>query len=189
MVLLLDSFDSFTYNLVDYFEQLDIRCEVVRNDVSLEKIHSLNPSAIVLSPGPEVPAKSGCLMEIIGSYYESLPMLGVCLGHQALGQFFGMRLVRASKPRHGKITQIRTFKHRLFQNLPEKYKVVQYNSLILEKTRASPMKVIAESDNGEIMAISHEKLPLWGVHFHPEAALTEYGIQLLKNLIDYNNIR
>lgn len=188
MILLLDNFDSFTYNLVDYFSQLNISCTVVRSDASLDYIKSIQPSAIILSPGPEIPAKSGCLMSVINFYHNKVPIVGICLGHQAIGEFFGMQLIKAPKPRHGKITKILVEKHSLFDGIPRELQVVQYNSLILEQKTETDLEVIAKSQNGQIMAITHRSLPIWGIQFHPEAALTEYGLQMLKNWIDCNNI-
>lgn len=183
MILLLDNFDSFTYNLVDYFDQLGVQCEVLRNNVSIDTIRSLEIDAIILSPGPGVPSTSGILMDVIEEYHKKVPMLGVCLGHQAIGEYFGSELIKAEHPRHGKITSIKVVNDSLFKNLPKRFNVVQYNSLILDKT-AKPLQTIAASEYGHIMAIAHESLPIWGVQFHPEAALTEYGLEILKNWVE-----
>ncbi|QSE98579.1 anthranilate synthase component II [Fulvivirga lutea] len=184
MVLLLDNFDSFTFNLVDYFAQLGINCHVLRNDTPIGEISTLEIEAIILSPGPEIPTKAGVLLEVIDHYYNKVPILGICLGHQALGQFFGMNLIKAPKPRHGKITAIQLNKSSIFRGLPQAIKVVQYNSLILESGHSSDIDVIAISEYGHIMAIAHKSLPIWGLQFHPEAALTEYGIDILKNWVE-----
>lgn len=180
MILLLDNFDSFTYNLVDYFNQLGVECVVKRNDVSLEEIVSMDYDGLVISPGPETPQKSGNLMQVLKYFYDKTPVLGICLGHQAIGEFFGAKLVKALKPMHGKISKVVHQQNHLFEDIPITFNVVRYNSLLLEEIN-TPLKVIAETDQEEIMAICHQKLPVWGVQFHPEAALTEYGLQLLKN--------
>jgi len=165
---------------VDYFNQLGVECVVKRNDIPLEEIMSLDYEGLVISPGPEVPQKSGNLMQVLKHFSETMPVLGICLGHQAIGEFFGAELVKASKPMHGKLSKIIHQQNQLFADIPLNFNAVRYNSLLLEEVN-SPLKVIAKSEQEEIMAISHQKLPVWGVQFHPEAALTEYGLQLLKN--------
>ncbi|MDX1629519.1 MAG: aminodeoxychorismate/anthranilate synthase component II [Fulvivirga sp.] len=185
--MLLDNFDSFTYNLVDYFEQLGAPCHVVRNNEPLKDFMDRDYDGIVLSPGPGVPANSGVLMETIDHYYKRLPMLGICLGHHALGTYFGGKLIKAQKPLHGKVRKITLQKDVLFNDLPATINVVQYNSLILEKP-PSFLEVIALSGQGEIMGLRHQSLPIWGMQFHPEAALTEHGLKILKNWLVYNNI-
>ncbi|MEQ8926804.1 MAG: aminodeoxychorismate/anthranilate synthase component II [Fulvivirga sp.] len=184
MVLLLDNFDSFTFNLVDYFAQLGVNCHVVRNDASLEEIEKLQIEAIILSPGPEIPHKAGVMMELIEQFHSRVPILGICLGHQALGQYFGMKLIKAPKPRHGKLTKINLHQDAIFDGLPKQIKVVQYNSLILEVNDNNELHVISFSEFGHIMAIAHKTLPIWGLQFHPEAALTTFGIDILKNWVE-----
>lgn len=154
----------------------------------MEDIISGCYKGIVISPGPEVPEKAGNLMQVLDTYYNKLPVLGICLGHQAIGEFFGSKLVKANKPMHGKISKISLEKDILFEGLPETISVVRYNSLIVEKKINTSLKVIAHSDEGEIMALRHKELPIWGVQFHPEAALTEYGLDILKNWLTYNQI-
>jgi anthranilate synthase/aminodeoxychorismate synthase-like glutamine amidotransferase len=188
VILLLDNFDSFTYNLVDYFAQLGVDCKVVRNDVSMKTIKKLSPDGIVISPGAEIPAKAGCLMEVINEYHNKIPILGICLGHQAIGEYFGMKLIKAPKPRHGKVTQVRHSEDAIFKGVPVEFQVVQYNSLILEPLRNEEIKIIALGNVDQIMAIKHKILPIWGLQFHPEAALTEHGLLLLKNWLDYNEL-
>lgn len=189
MILLLDNFDSFTYNLVDYFEQLGVHVKVIRNDARLEDIISSQPKAIILSPGPQTPSKAGCLMEVIKHYHRQIPMLGICLGHQAIGEFFGMKLIKSPLPRHGKVAEIFCESVVLFSGIPDKIKVVQYNSLILENHDLDEIRIIARTKDNEVMGIQHESLPLTGVQFHPEAALTEYGLQIFKNWLDCNNLK
>ncbi len=187
-ILLLDNYDSFTYNLVHYIERNGTECIVVRNDISLGKIKSLDFSGIMISPGPEIPRKAGCLIEVIDYYHDKKPILGVCLGHQAIGEYFGMELIKAPKPRHGKVTQILTKPSPIFTNIPSKLEVVQYNSLVLTNTKDCSLTIIAESYDHQVMAISHKTLPVFGVQFHPEAALTEHGLTLIKNWLDCCNI-
>lgn len=184
MILFIDNFDSFTFNLVDYFKQLGCTCKVVRNNVPLEEIKKHTYHALVLGPGPEIPSKSGILMEAIDYYHDKLPILGVCLGHQALGEYFGATLAKGIRPMHGKISRIHTRGKLLFHKVPEQINVVRYNSLIVKNIPAV-LKETAWTDEGENMAFRHIKLPIAGVQFHPEAALTEYGIQLLQNWLDY----
>ena len=184
MILLLDNFDSFTFNLVDYFAQLGIECEVIRNDVSIEKLRELPIRAIILSPGTGIPTTAGVLMEVVREYHNKVPMLGICLGHQAIGEYFGLNLIKAEHPRHGKITSVNIKENPIFKGLPNKINVVQYNSLILQENDSDQIEIIATSEYDHIMAIAHKSLPLWGLQFHPEAALTEYGLQMLKNWVD-----
>ena len=187
MILLLDNFDSFTYNLVDYFNQLNVHCDVIRNDVDLEAITSKEYCGVVISPGPETPNKSGILMKVIGHYQDKLPILGVCLGHQAIGEFFGSQLKKAIRPMHGKVSEIHLENNCLFNTLPKKIKVVRYNSLIIDNVKP-PLQVIATSTEGEIMGVAHISLPIWGIQYHPEAALTEHGLAVLKNWVTENSI-
>lgn len=178
--LLLDNFDSFTYNLVDYFKQLACDCVVVRNDVSLQTIQDLQPSALILSPGSGSPSKAGVMPELLAHYHDKVPILGICLGHQAIGEYFGAVLTKAQKPMHGKISIIETEPDAIFEGIPTQFKVVRYHSLVLSSVSAA-LRVLAKTEKGEIMAIKHINLPIYGLQFHPEAVLTEYGINLLAN--------
>lgn len=188
-ILLLDNFDSFTYNLAHYIEQCGVPCRVVRNNAGLSAIKRLDFAAIVLSPGPETPDKAGCMMEMIDRYHTQKPILGICLGHQGVGQYFGCRLVKAPRPKHGKITPvILNDRDGLFSKLPGKINVVQYNSLLLEDIEGTGLRTIATDAAGHIMAIRHTRLPVWGLQFHPEAALTEHGAQIIKNWLDLAGI-
>ncbi len=144
--------------------------------------------AIVISPGPQTPSKAGCLMALINEYHNKIPILGICLGHQAIGEYFGMKLVKAPKPRHGKITSVRHGSDVIFNGIPLDFNVVQYNSLILEVPEVEELQIIASGNGDQVMAVRHKSLPIWGLQFHPEAALTEYGLQLLKNWLDYNKL-
>ncbi|MGA0558935.1 anthranilate synthase component II [Larkinella sp. VNQ87] len=184
-LLVLDNIDSFTYMLVDYLEQAGAQCRVLRNTVSLDEITAEAYEGVLLSPGPGTPRQAGCLMDVIGRYHEQLPMLGVCLGHQALGEYFGARLVKAQKPMHGKLSVVgRQADDVLWTNVPDKLTVTRYHSLLL--TDLPPeLTPLAATDSGENMAFRHRNLPLWGIQFHPEAALTEYGLEILKNWITF----
>lgn len=188
MILLLDNFDSFTYNLVDFFHQLGAECKVIRNDVALHEIIQETYEAVVLSPGPETPARSGNLMQVIDHYKERLPILGICLGHQALGQYFGASLQKANQPMHGKICRILCEEDYLFQGINPSFNVVLYHSLILKELPAATLSPIAQTDVGEFMALKHVHLPIRGIQFHPEAYLTENGLIILQNWLAYNKI-
>ena len=147
----------------------------------------MNLRAIVFSPGPKIPKDAGLMMELIKHFYDKIPMLGICLGHQGIGEFFGAKLIKATKPMHGKISAI-FHNDKIFDNLPPRFNVTRYHSLILSDLENSPLKIIAQTDEKEIMAIKHAHLPIYGVQFHPEAILTEYGIRLLKNWANINNL-
>ena len=181
MVLVIDNFDSFTYNLVDYLHQLKQEVLVLRNDVSLAMIQQQEFDSILLSPGPCTPAKSGILMAIIEAYYMHKPILGICLGHQALGEFFGWQLTKAIQPIHGKSTPIYHTMDPLFNGIPNPFTAMRYHSLILKETAKCNLDVIATSNDGEIMALKHQQLPIAGLQFHPESILTYNGLQLLNN--------
>ena len=187
MVLLLDNFDSFTYNLADYLKQAGAECIVLNNQTPLQEIYQLPIKGIVLSPGPETPSKAGCMPAVLSAFYNKLPILGVCLGHQAIGEFFGAHLERAIRPMHGKISEISCEDDYLFQDVRKKLKVVRYHSLVI-KNLPSTLSCIATTEEGEIMAIKHNYLPIRGLQFHPEAILTESGLIMLKNWLSFNNI-
>lgn len=184
-ILVIDNFDSFTYNLVDYLQRLGSHCEIFRNNVPMRVFTQNNYQAVVLSPGPATPRQAGNLMEIIEYYHKKLPILGICLGHQAIGEFFGATLTHAHKPMHGKLSEIITQPSLLFKDLPSSFKVVRYHSLIL-KNPASNLKTIATThdQHQEIMALEHSHLPIFGVQFHPEAILCEYGLEILQNWLE-----
>lgn len=182
MVFLLDNYDSFTYMLKDYINQLGEDCVVYRNnEISLEEIKLLNFDSIVISPGPCTPQDAGICMELIAYYFDKKPILGVCLGHQALGQFFGATLTKAEKPMHGKVSTIQVNNDSLlFKELPAEFSVMRYHSLVL-KNLGSPLKITAQTSQHEIMAIEHTHLPLAGVQFHPESVLSDNGLAILRN--------
>ncbi|MBX2843266.1 MAG: aminodeoxychorismate/anthranilate synthase component II [Flammeovirgaceae bacterium] len=183
MILLLDNFDSFTYNLVDYFAQLGVECKVMRNDLPLEEITRNEYAGIVLSPGPGIPEKSGNLLKVIQHYYQSHSILGICLGHQALGEFFGGSLHKAIKPMHGKVSEITCEDDEMFKDIPREFNIVRYHSLVVDKF-PNDLKITAFTKEKEIMAMKHKNLPIWSVQYHPEAVLTEFGLKLLENWVN-----
>lgn len=183
-LLVVDNFDSFTYMLVDYLRQAGAECRVVRNNDPMEHFIREPPDGVVLSPGPGRPRQAGRLMDIIAHYHQRTPMLGVCLGHQALGEFFGASLVPATQPMHGKVSAARVLTNdELLHNLPAQFGVTRYHSLLLTNLPADLIGTAA-TDSHEVMAMRHRTLPLWGVQFHPEAVLTQNGLQLLTNWVD-----
>jgi anthranilate synthase/aminodeoxychorismate synthase-like glutamine amidotransferase len=191
-ILLLDNFDSFTYTLADYLLQLGAEVLVRRNDVPLAELKQLNFEGIVLSPGPGEPATAGSLLAVIAEYHQRLPMLGVCLGQQALGEFFGAKLRRAARPMHGKVSDIELRgDDPWLAGLPRRQPVTRYHSLALEVSTLpaslQPLAVTADAD-GELMALRHTTLPLYGVQFHPEALLTTHGLAWLRNWMRCCNI-
>jgi anthranilate synthase component 2/para-aminobenzoate synthetase component 2 len=181
-ILLLDNYDSFTYNLYDYILRSGASCEVWRNDaLSLTELQTKSFDALCLSPGPGVPADSGILMETIAWAAGRKPMLGICLGLQAIGQHFGANLVRAAVPMHGKTSLIEHHAAGLFEGIALPMQVMRYHSLVLESLEHTPLKISAESPSGEIMALEHPELPIWAVQFHPESILTPDGLRLIEN--------
>ena len=192
MLLILDNYDSFTYNLVDYFRQLGIEHLLLKNDeCTLEQIAEMKPEGIVLSPGPGRPADAGVCMELIKAFHQDIPILGICLGHQAIGEYFGARVVNAKHPVHGKTVQLILSPHPIWDGFEPKPQVMCYHSLILEANEGTPLNEIARSENGEIMAIAHERLPVYGLQFHPESILSTKGINYLSNwlkVVNFSNI-
>lgn len=192
MLLLLDNFDSFTYTLADYLYQAGAEVVVRRNDVPLAELRQLDVQGIVLSPGPGAPTAAGSLMAVVEEYHQRLPMLGVCLGQQALGEFFGGRLRRAARPMHGKVSEIELLgDDPWLAGLPRHQPVTRYHSLALEASTLPPALVplacTADADR-ELMALRHATLPLYGVQFHPEALLTTHGLAWLRNWMRCCNI-
>jgi anthranilate synthase component 2 len=186
MLLMIDNYDSFTYNLVQYFGELGEDVRVFRNDeITLEGIAELRPARLVLSPGPCSPAEAGICVEAIRHFAGKLPLLGVCLGHQAVGAALGGRVVRAQVQMHGKASTIRTDQHGMFHGLPEKFSVIRYHSLAIERATLPPdLRVTATSEDGEIMGVRHRGLAIEGVQFHPESILSEHGHAMLKNFLE-----
>src|SRR4051812_8295896 len=188
MLLVIDNYDSFTYNLVQYLGELGADVLVRRNDaVTVEEIGALAPEGIVLSPGPCAPAQAGVTVDVIRSWGATTPILGVCLGHQAIGEAYGGKVVRAAKAVHGKTSQIAHDGDELFDGLPSPLQVGRYHSLTVERASLpESLRVIgtAVDDPTEIHALRHETHPVWGVQFHPESVLTPHGKQILQNFLD-----
>lgn len=183
MLLLIDNFDSFSHILADLLRQTGEELLVLRNDVSLDELDQLDFKGLILSPGPGRPESAGNLMKIFEKYYTNVPVLGVCLGHQAIGKFFGAKLVKSPIPVHGKVFIVKKSKpHFLTDSLPDQFNVTRYHSLQLEELPES-LEVILETESGEIMAMAHKELPILGIQYHPEAHLTEYGLDLVKNWV------
>ncbi len=181
-VLLFDSYDSFTYNLKDYLEQTGAEVTVIKNDThTVDEIIAMQFDGIVLSPGPETPEKAGVLLELLKTLETKKPILGVCLGHQAIGLLYGIPLIKMKFPVHGKVSRIQCTSHPLFTGIPESFEVCRYHSLTLQNVPSSTIDIIATSDDYQVMAISHKSLPIWGVQFHPEAILTENGLKMIEN--------
>ena len=185
MLLMIDNYDSFTYNLVQYFAELGEEVKVFRNDeITVEDIAKLNPARICISPGPCSPAEAGISVETIKRYAGQIPILGVCLGHQAIGEAFGGKVIRAQKVMHGKTDSIHHTGAGVFKDLPDPFKVTRYHSLAIEKRSLPAMlEVTATSSDGEIMGVRHKELAVEGVQFHPESILSEHGHALLKNFL------
>jgi anthranilate synthase/aminodeoxychorismate synthase-like glutamine amidotransferase len=186
MILMIDNYDSFTYNIVQYMGELGADIQVERNDqISIEEIESLNPKKIVISPGPCTPDKAGISIEAIQNFAGKIPLLGVCLGHQSVGAAFGGEVVKAGKLMHGKTSEVRHDGKTLFKGLPNPFTATRYHSLVLNrKTLPDCFEITAESDDNEIMGIRHKELSVEGVQFHPESILTTHGKDLLKNFIE-----
>ncbi len=183
-IVLVDNYDSFTWNLVDYFHRCGVQLQVIRNDVSLAKLQQLQADALVLSPGPESPQKAGNLMQFVEHFHDKLPMFGICLGHQAIGEFFGANLKKGLKPMHGKISTIKILEQQgLYKDLPNQFDVVRYHSLVLDNLPTELIKT-AISQEAELMSMRHATLPICGVQYHPEAVLTQNGLALIKNWLD-----
>ena len=187
MLLVIDNYDSFTYNLVQYLGELGAEMEIRRNDeVSIEEIETeLKPEKILISPGPGTPDDAGISLEILKTYADRIPILGVCLGHQAIGQAFGGKVVRAPVPVHGKPVEIRHDGRTIFKNLENSFQAGRYHSLIVEReTLPDCLEISAESPDGLIMAMRHKTYPVEGVQFHPESILTSAGKKLLQNFLN-----
>lgn len=185
MLVIIDNYDSFTYNLVQYFGEMGVEQRIFRNDeTSPEAVLDLNPSGVVLSPGPCSPSEAGISLEMVAACAGRLPLLGVCLGHQTIGQFFGGKVVRADRLMHGKTSPILHQGVDLFEGIPSPYLATRYHSLIVERESLPEcLEVTAETAEGEIMALRHRTLPIWGVQFHPESLATEHGHRLLGNFV------
>jgi len=184
-IILIDNYDSFTFNLYHYLSSLKVSVDVVRNDKILpDEILKNRYRKIVISPGPGNPNQSGNCLKIVKSLYKKLPILGVCLGHQIIGQIFGSKIIQAKKLMHGKTSNIISKKIGILKNLPKKFEATRYHSLIIDKkTLSKDLEITAETKDGIIMGIQHKKYNIHGVQFHPESIKTKLGIQILKNFI------
>lgn len=185
MLLMIDNYDSFVYNLVQYLGELGEVLEVRRNDrITVGEAQALKPDRVVISPGPCTPREAGVSKEIISSFSGKVPILGVCLGHQCIGEVFGGEVVRAETLMHGKTSLIRHNGKELFEGLPDPFEATRYHSLIVKRdTLPDCLEVTAETERGEIMGLRHRRHPVWGVQFHPESILTREGMRLLKNFL------
>ena len=190
MILIIDNYDSFTYNLVHYVEEYNYKVQVYRNDkITLQKIVKLKPKKIIISPGPCTPDEAGISIDLIKYYYNKFPILGVCLGHQAIGQAFNAKIIKASKIMHGKVSTVTNKGSEIFKGLPKKFDATRYHSLVIKNnTLPEYFKIISDTidDNKKvIMGIQHIKYPVYGVQFHPESiATTPYGKKIIKNFLE-----
>ena len=185
MLILIDNYDSFTYNLVHYLGELGADSVVIRNDkITAAEVMAQKPQAIVLSPGPSTPNEAGICLELIRQAGPTIPLLGVCLGHQSIGQAYGGRVIRAPQPMHGKLSTITNDGRGIFRGLPKSFEVTRYHSLIVERASLPPeLEITAETDDGIIMGLQHKTHPVHGVQFHPESIASEHGHDLLANFL------
>ena len=186
-VLLIDNYDSFTFNLYHYISSLGVKVDVVRNDkITAKDIKKNKYNKIVISPGPGNPNQSGNCINILKSLHKEMPFLGVCLGHQIIGQVFGSKIIQAKKLMHGKISKIKSKKIGILKNLPTTFEATRYHSLIIDKkTLSDSLEITAETEDGLIMGVQHKVYDIHGVQFHPESIKTKLGIKILKNFINY----
>jgi len=191
MILLIDNYDSFTYNLKQYLMELDQAVTVYRNDsISIDEITKLNPSHIIISPGPGRPESAGISIDVVRQFTGKIPILGVCLGHQSIGQAFGGKIILAKKLMHGKVSEISHDKRGIFMDVPEKFMATRYHSLVIDKkTLPDVLEITSESQDGDIMGIRHKYDLTEGIQVHPESILTQYGKKILKNFIDYKYMK
>jgi para-aminobenzoate synthetase component II len=183
VILVIDNYDSFTFNLVQYIRKIGDDLQVIRNDkVSIDYIKKMKPDHILISPGPGNPDQAGLCLEIVKEFYQTIPILGVCLGHQIIAQAFGGHVRKANKPMHGKISLLNHDQKGIFQDIPSPFQITRYHSLIVdESSLPNSLEISAKTEDGEIMALRHKEYNVEGVQFHPEAILTENGLQMLEN--------
>ena len=182
MILVIDNYDSFTYNLVQYLSLVDEVLTYRNDEIDCEAVNSMNPDCIVISPGPGTPDEAGVSKEVIGSFAGVIPILGVCLGHQAIAEVFGGRVIRGSVPFHGKTSEVYHSGKGILENVPSPFIATRYHSLVVERSSLpEDLKVIAITLDGTIMAMRHKSLPVYGVQFHPESVMTDYGEKILRN--------
>ena len=188
-ILLIDNYDSFTYNLYHYLSSLKANVDVIRNNEITEKeIVKKKYNKIVISPGPGNPNQSGNCLRIVKKLHKKIPILGVCLGHQIIGQVFGSKIIQAKRLMHGKTSKIESFRTGILKNLPKKFEATRYHSLIIDKkTLSKDLEITAETKDGLIMGVKHKKYNVHGVQFHPESIKTKLGIKILKNFIRFKN--
>ena len=186
MILVIDNYDSFTYNLVQYIGAINPDLVVHRNDkITLEEIKELNPQRIVISPGPGIPEDAGLSIDIIKVFSQDIPIFGICLGHQAITVAYGGKVERANEIVHGKTSQIQHTGSAIFKDIPNEFEATRYHSLVaMEDSFPSELKVTARTNNGLIMALEHEEFPIYGVQFHPESIVTEHGMRMVKNFLE-----
>jgi len=192
MILLIDNYDSFTYNVKHYLSEVGAKVETYRNNkISLNEINDLHPKAIVLSPGPCTPNEAGICLKLIEKFKNIYPILGICLGHQSIGQAFGAKIIKCEEIMHGKIDKMKHNNHKIFKNIESNFSATRYHSLVIDrKTLSSDFIITAETEKNIIMGIAHSRLPIYGFQFHPESIGTDVGKNLLKNfltLINYGN--
>jgi anthranilate synthase/aminodeoxychorismate synthase-like glutamine amidotransferase len=188
MLLVIDNFDSFTYNLVQYFGQAGVEQRVFRNnEITAKAALALNPDRVLLSPGPCSPKEAGVTLDIIRAFAGRKPIFGVCLGHQAVGHYFGGNVVRAGRLMHGKTSPIRHRGSDVFRGMPPDFAATRYHSLLVDRATLPPeLEVTADTEEGEIMGLRHRTLPIWGVQFHPESIATAGGTRILQNFLELN---
>ena len=186
MIVIVDNYDSFTYNLVQYFGEFESDIRVFRNDaIDVEGIRALKPDRIVISPGPRTPKEAGISRDVIRELGPSIPLLGVCLGHQSIGDVFGGDVVRADRIMHGKVSDIQHNGNRLFEGVETPFVATRYHSLIVQRdTCPDALQITAETAEGEIMGLAHKEYPIWGLQFHPESILTDCGKRLVRNFTE-----
>ena len=186
-VLLIDNYDSFTFNLYHYISSLGVKVDVVRNDkITAKDIKKNKYNKIIISPGPGNPSQSGNCINILKSLHKEIPFLGVCLGHQIIGQLFGSKIIQAKKLMHGKISKIKSKKIGILKNLPIIFEATRYHSLIIDKkTLSDSLEITAETEDGLIMGVQHKVYNIHGVQFHPESIKTKFGMKILKNFVNY----
>ena len=188
MLLVIDNYDSFTFNLVQYFGQLGVAMRIFRNDkITAAEAGRLNPDRVLISPGPCTPTEAGVSLDIIKTFAGRKPILGVCLGHQSMGQHFGGKVIRANRQMHGKLSPIRHRGTDIFAGLPSPFTAARYHSLLVERSSLpDSLEITAETAEGEIMGLRHKQFPVFGVQFHPESIATEGGLKMLQNFLALN---
>ncbi len=187
MILMIDNYDSFTFNIVQYLLQMGEDVRVFRNDrITLEEISRLNPQSIFLSPGPCSPREAGITVEVVRNFYKSIPIMGICLGHQSIGFAFGGEIIRARQIMHGKTSLMRNDGKTIFAGLPNPFSAGRYHSLVVKReTLPDCLEISAETDDGEIMGLRHRQYPVEGIQFHPESVLTPQGKRIIRNFLKY----